>query len=998
MEAMIGDTLDYQLVYGTHQSVTDSVTIVDFLPSGLRLLEHSIISDAETDLAAYDPITNEINFVRYGVPLGTEYQIDLQAVIQRDVSSTLLENRALIASPIDTSYSHRDTRTQAVTKLIFPFLKVTKSVNRRVAEPGDFLTYTVILENVSTEEGALEINFHDLIPQGFKYRAMTSHRNGISIADPAISQVDDKLQELAWSLPDTLDPGETITLKYRLACGLNTPMGYAVNQVYALAETYDGFSLSSNTAQATVEMRPGILSDRGVILGKAFYDDNDNGIQDLGEVTQADVELILENGTRIRTDADGKYSIPNVAAGIHVLRVNEASLPPDVSLRSAFFRHLKNGRSQLLQMGGGMLYKANIPLAKARIKPSIVQGVIYLDLDHNGQYDQTDATFADARFLWDDSLQLYSDSSGRFDLIDILPGTHSLAIELNELPTYVDFKQVILDTLSFETATWTFTTIGDDTLNLAVALELKELEVALANHATLRMQTKMLTQEFRLLVYKPWSMLLRIGFKSGQAALTDEVLPELRKVGELLRWQPQLNLDINGHTDNVPLAGGGAFANNLELSQARAQSIQEYLVGEMRIAPERGMATGFGEAQPIQVNDSPESRALNRRVEMVFYNAQTEDSKYSRLDFEFDINYTGEIQLDSISFNQLMPPGFAYLENSGKLQGAQIAPVKASDSSATWCLGQWNTFHDEVFDFAMHPDDFEQIAPTSTVTTYLEYTDPLGQRVITDSLETRLSTKVEELSFNMILKGTQFDVGSADLKSSAFAGLYKLGEFMTWQAGINIVVEGFTDDRGRLEFNMALSTQRAESVKAYLLNNFDLDPARIQVHGLGPHYPVATNETWSGRSANRRVEVLVNAVVGEAAIMEIEILKEALMQDLSYPLDPFTEEWQDSTIAVNKGQVTSFWVDMIDPVPVDYDQVKLTLNLPEGIQSERNGTSRIVMLAELNENRQIHELVELRSSAILPEGIYEIEVVIQRLSNGLEVGSKEQRKLELSFK
>jgi uncharacterized repeat protein (TIGR01451 family) len=998
VEAMIGDTLDYSLRYGAHQTVIDSVFIVDYLPQGLHFIATSIESDAQTNLALYDELENKITFTRNSVPLGDEFQLNFKAVIQRHVNTTLLENRAIIASQIDTSYSYRDTRTHAKTQLIFPFLKITKSVNRRVAEPGDYLTYTVKLENVSAEESAVGLGIYDLIPQGFKYRSATSYLDGEPLENPLISEAANRQQQLTWTLVDTLDPGSSMTLKYRLICGINSPMGYAVNQVYAQGQTPDGFPVGSNIAQATVEVRPGILSNRGIILGKVFYDENLNGIQDYGEKTQSEVELIMENGTRVYTDKDGKYSIPNVTPGIHVIRVNESSLPEGVLLPTTSFNHLKNGKSQLIQMGGGAMLKVNIPLSLPVIKPSLIQGFVYLDLNENLTFDESDQVYSGAQFVLNDSLPIVSDSLGQFVVKDLLPGSYQMAFSKDELPPYIIWGSTMMDTNLIDDSQWSFETAGDDTIHVAVALSLKEMEVALANHATLQMNTRMLTQEFRLLVYKPWSMLLRIGFESGRATLTDEVLPELRRVGELLRWQPQLNLDINGHTDNVPLAANGNFADNQALSQARAQSIQSYLVNNMRVDPARIKATGFGDSQPLLENASDEARTLNRRVEMVFYNAQSEDSKYSQLDFEFEIDYSGEITLDSIAFNQILPPGFAYKENTGKLQGVTADPISSSDTSVTWGFGAWNRRHDEVFDFAMQPSDFEKIAPTSTVTTFLEYTDPLGQRVITDSLETRLSTLVEELSFNMVLKGTQFDVGSADLKSSAFAGLYKLGEFMTWQTGINIVVEGFTDDRGRLELNMELSRQRAESVKSYLLSNFDINPDRIQVHGMGPHYPVASNETWAGRASNRRVEVLVNAVVGEAAIMEIEILKEALMQELSYPLDPFAPEWADSTTAVNKGQATSFWVNMIDPVPMDYDQVKLVLELPEGIQSARNATQKIVLLVDVDESRTVHELIELRSEESLPEGFYQIEVVIQRLKAGEVVGPAEQRQVELRFK
>lgn len=73
---------------------------------------------------------------------------------------------------------------------------------------------------------------------------------------------------------------------------------------------------------------------------------------------------------------------------------------------------------------------------------------------------------------------------------------------------------------------------------------------------------------------------------------------------------------VDGHTDNVPLSGTGEFADNWELSQARALSVVRYMQDELGFAPERLAATGFGEWQPVAIGTSPESRAQNRRIEL----------------------------------------------------------------------------------------------------------------------------------------------------------------------------------------------------------------------------------------------------------------------------------------------------------------------------------------------------------------------------------------------
>ena len=73
---------------------------------------------------------------------------------------------------------------------------------------------------------------------------------------------------------------------------------------------------------------------------------------------------------------------------------------------------------------------------------------------------------------------------------------------------------------------------------------------------------------------------------------------------------------MDGHTDNLPLSGLGAFADNWELSQARALSVVRYMVSELGIPPDRLAANGFGEYQPLNPEDTPEARAQNRRIEL----------------------------------------------------------------------------------------------------------------------------------------------------------------------------------------------------------------------------------------------------------------------------------------------------------------------------------------------------------------------------------------------
>ena len=77
-------------------------------------------------------------------------------------------------------------------------------------------------------------------------------------------------------------------------------------------------------------------------------------------------------------------------------------------------------------------------------------------------------------------------------------------------------------------------------------------------------------------------------------------------------------LRVDGHTDNVPLSGAAEFADNWELSQARALSVVRYMEDFLGFPPERLSANGFGQYQPIAEGNSSEARARNRRIELKF--------------------------------------------------------------------------------------------------------------------------------------------------------------------------------------------------------------------------------------------------------------------------------------------------------------------------------------------------------------------------------------------
>jgi chemotaxis protein MotB len=111
-------------------------------------------------------------------------------------------------------------------------------------------------------------------------------------------------------------------------------------------------------------------------------------------------------------------------------------------------------------------------------------------------------------------------------------------------------------------------------------------------------------------------------FDSGQAVLRPEGRAELDKLATaLLDLEKQIPSEINwvlrvdGHTDTRPLSGTTQFKTNWDLSAARAISVVQYLISK-GVPPQRLVAAGFGEFQPIDPGTTEEAHSRNRRIEL----------------------------------------------------------------------------------------------------------------------------------------------------------------------------------------------------------------------------------------------------------------------------------------------------------------------------------------------------------------------------------------------
>ncbi len=105
-------------------------------------------------------------------------------------------------------------------------------------------------------------------------------------------------------------------------------------------------------------------------------------------------------------------------------------------------------------------------------------------------------------------------------------------------------------------------------------------------------------------------------FNTGQATLSTSAITSLKKIAEVIHDTPH-QVNIEGHTDNVPVIAAFRYASNWELSLARANAVARFLIEDMHMNPRQFVISGFSSYRPVEPNTTAQNRAINRRVEIV---------------------------------------------------------------------------------------------------------------------------------------------------------------------------------------------------------------------------------------------------------------------------------------------------------------------------------------------------------------------------------------------
>ncbi|MDQ7968353.1 MAG: SdrD B-like domain-containing protein [Oxalicibacterium faecigallinarum] len=231
-------------------------------------------------------------------------------------------------------------------------LSITKTANKRDAELGDMVTYTLEINNLS-QANVVQPRIVDRLPQGFRLIENTSRVTGATL----LSTQGAPGPVITYAL-DLIPPGAKVIITYRVRVGVGSMQGDGVNRASAECPLNPN-TKCSNEARYRVKVTGGVFTNDACIVGMIYVDCNGNQIKDHEELGIPGVRLYAQNGLFLISDSEGKYSYCGFSPQTHVLKVDQTTLPRGSRLVSSSNRNVGDANSLFLDLKNGEMQRAD---------------------------------------------------------------------------------------------------------------------------------------------------------------------------------------------------------------------------------------------------------------------------------------------------------------------------------------------------------------------------------------------------------------------------------------------------------------------------------------------------------------------------------------------------------------------------------------------------------------------------------------------------------------
>ena len=294
-------------------------------------------------------------------------------------------------------------------------LLLTKTADITTADVGDFVPYTVEIENVGVSPSPVDLQ--DTLPVGFRYVPGSARRDGTVFAEPEIS---DTATFLTFPLGE-LQLGQSVTLNYTLEVGPGAPLGDAINEAFVLDS--DGDQIS-NVGRAEITLREDLFRTRSTIIGRVSEQSCDADEDWAREIQEGlgvqGVRIYMETGAYAVTDGFGLFHFEGVDENTHVVQVDEETLPEgyEPMICEENSRYAGRATSKFIEVQGGGIWRANFYLKKVS---DVAEAVKVENYDSQTAYKDFDAKWlakqsGEAKWAYPDSAQSPSHASLNFGI------------------------------------------------------------------------------------------------------------------------------------------------------------------------------------------------------------------------------------------------------------------------------------------------------------------------------------------------------------------------------------------------------------------------------------------------------------------------------------------------------------------------------------------------------------------------------------------------------
>lgn len=305
----------------------------------------------------------DVELASFGLSGGQHLNLELAAA---NGESNLIE---VSSNPADLNY-------QTLRKLDIPLDPDTAGMlvlDKRAATPkigvGNILKYEVDIYNRSDVD-LYATKLDDVLPYGFRYLEGSARLNDEPINDPeggvgpnlkfSVGLVDGVVSPEGYGFID----GKKHTLSYFVRATAGAVDSDGINIIKAAGRSETGFKeVESNPSRATVEIsQDGVLLNDGIVIGRVYAPASCSDDESTPDLPIGNVKLYLEDGSWVRSDAKGFFSLYGVSLGEHVLKVDSTTLPKGMKLVSSEQRHFFDGDSRWIDLKAGELHRADFTL------------------------------------------------------------------------------------------------------------------------------------------------------------------------------------------------------------------------------------------------------------------------------------------------------------------------------------------------------------------------------------------------------------------------------------------------------------------------------------------------------------------------------------------------------------------------------------------------------------------------------------------------------------